>query len=57
MIHYCDSCGHSKIDGKPIAHARYRVVTPKGVLHFCGNHFRKHREKFAELEYETYEVS
>lgn len=57
MHHHCDRCGHSKIDGKPISHARYRVVTPIGELFFCGNHFDRYREAFASRGYETYEVS
>lgn len=56
MHHYCDACGHSKTDGKPLTIARFRVKLPTGELFFCGHHFRKHRAHIAEKTYETYEV-
>lgn len=57
MHHHCDRCGHSKIDGQPVAHARYVIKTPLGDIYLCGHHFRKHREHIAERAYETYEVA
>ena len=57
MHHYCDACGHSGIDGKPLTIARYWIKTPSGDLYLCAHHFRKHRAHCAENAYETYEVT
>jgi hypothetical protein len=38
----CDACGYSKIDGKPIAYAKYQIEVTGGDLYFCGHHFREY---------------
>ena len=38
----CDKCGHSKVDGGPIARASHQIEVPGGDLYFCGHHFREY---------------
>jgi hypothetical protein len=54
--HYCDRCGYSHADGKPISVARFAINTANGAIHLCGHHFLIHRFHIHERAYETTEL-
>lgn len=57
VLHSCDACGYSKIDGKPITWAKFRIATKAGVLFLCGHHFHKHRLHIFTRAYVAEEVN
>lgn len=57
VLHPCDACGYSKVDGHPITWARFRIATKAGVLYLCGHHFHKHRLHIFTRAYVAEDVS
>ena len=55
--HACCRCGYSKVDGKPISRARYRIAVKSGSIYLCAHHFRKHSAHILEHAYVATEVA
>ena len=52
----CDKCGYSKVDGFPIARAKYQIEVPGGDLYFCGHCFREYSTGILDKGYPIHDI-